>query len=138
MPMKNWVAHRFRQDGGDQSDGDANPTYEEVTATNGLPVQIVGGGQRLYSYEASESLTVSSTALPLGAIREGRTHALITVAVDAVRFWLDGSSPTATVGHILNVGDTLELDGRAELDGVRLIRVTSDATVSVSYANEVQ
>lgn len=45
MPMKNWVTHRFRQDGGDQSDGDANPVFEEVTSTNGLPVKIVGGVQ---------------------------------------------------------------------------------------------
>lgn len=43
MPMKNWVTHRFRPDGGDQSDGDSDPVYEEVTNTNGLPVQVVGG-----------------------------------------------------------------------------------------------
>ena len=42
MPTKNWVTHRFRQDGGDQSDGDSDPQYEEVTGTNGLPVQLAG------------------------------------------------------------------------------------------------
>lgn len=103
-------------------------------ATEAIPVETAP-----MAYSAKETLTVSSTALPLTAnLAESRTHAFITVAADAVRFWLDGTAPTATVGHLANVGDTIVLTGRAELDGFRVIRVTTDATLSVSYANEVQ
>ena len=111
--------------------------------THGVGVFLTGATETIpvetepLSYSAFEALSVSSTALPLTAnLADSRTHAFVTVAVDAVRFRLDGVAPSATVGHLANVGDTIILDGRAELDGFRVIRVTTDATLSVSYANK--
>lgn len=84
---------------------------------------------------AKETLTVSSTALPLAAppANGAANCAVITVETDQVRFWVDGSTPTASVGHLLNVGDELELRGGDELTKFRVIRVTADATLQVTY-----
>ena len=56
MALKNWVLHRYRQDGGDDSNADAEPQYEEVTSTNGLPVQIVGPVSELVPSVAAVAL----------------------------------------------------------------------------------
>ena len=112
--------------------------------THGIAVFLTGATERipvetpLLSYQNKESITVSSAALPLTAnLADSYSDALITVETDAVRFWLDGTAPTASLGHKLDVGDVLVLTGRAELDGFRVIRVTTDATLRVSYANMV-
>ena len=82
-----------------------------------------------------ESLTISSTAVAItaGNIDQHHDDALITVEVAAVRFRIDGTAPTATVGHILEVGDVLELRGMGEIGKFQAIRRDgSDATLRVS------
>lgn len=87
------------------------------------------------NYSASESLTVSNTSVGLTEATFGNlTHAFITCEVAAVRFWLDGTAPTATVGHNLEVGDTLELESEPQLQNVRFIRRDGvDSTLRCSY-----
>jgi hypothetical protein len=87
---------------------------------------------------AHETLTVSNTALGFtsGLINQGggqATFALVTVAVDNVRFWSDGTAPTATVGHIVVAGTPVSVCGFDNIKNFKMIRVTTDATVSVSY-----
>ena len=46
-----------------------------------------------------------------------------------VRWWKDGSSPTTTVGHLLSVGDDLELLGYSDIANFRVIAVTGSPTI---------
>jgi hypothetical protein len=82
-----------------------------------------------------ESLTISTGAVSIsaGIIDQHPDDALITVEAAAVRFRVDGTAPTATVGHILEVGDVLELRGMGELGNFQAIRKDgADATLRVS------
>ncbi len=82
-----------------------------------------------------ETLTISSTAVAItaGNIDQHHDDALITVETAAVRFRIDGTAPTATVGHILEVGAVLELRGMGEIGKFQAIRRDgSDATLQVS------
>lgn len=90
-----------------------------------------------------ETITVSNTALGFTAAKilshtAGGRHkrcvkALVTVEADAIRINFDGSTPTATVGHKLSVGDSFSIVGDQNITKWRMIRVTNDATVSVTY-----
>lgn len=72
---------------------------------------------------ASTALTVPATA----------TWALIVIEGAPVRWRDDGTAPTATVGTPLSVGQTLTLNGAAELAAVRFIQQSATATIDVSY-----
>lgn len=87
-----------------------------------------------------ETLTISSSAVSLTEATydptpgPGAAYTLMSVEADQIRFRLDGTAPTATVGHLVNVGDTIELHGNDNIRNFRAIRVTADATLTVSYA----
>lgn len=89
---------------------------------------------------SKETLVVSNTAVALASppANGAANSAVITVEGDQVRFWVDSSTPTASVGHLLNVGDTLELSGGDELTKFRVIRVSTDATLQVTYGVRLQ
>jgi len=84
--------------------------------------------------QAYSTLAVSSTAIAIpAAIRNLKVDfALVTVETDQVRFRTDGTDPTASEGHLLNVGDALELHDMQEVQNIRFIRVTADATLKIS------
>jgi len=88
------------------------------------------------------TLTVGSTAVGLDSasptLTNGATvkRAVITVETDQVRWRADGTSPTASEGHLLEAGDVLNfLDANYEsvLGDLKFIRVTSDAKLKISY-----
>jgi hypothetical protein len=86
---------------------------------------IVAGNQSLTISTGSTALTVPSTA----------THALISVDGGDVRFWEDGTAPTASAGIYLASGFVGELPVSANF---KLIRTGSvDASVQVSYRKYV-
>jgi len=82
-----------------------------------------------------ESITVSSTALPLTEARvENASEVFITVESQAVRYRIDGQVPTASIGHVMEAGANLTLSGFWELDKFRVIRRdATDATLRVTY-----
>lgn len=95
------------------------------------------------SYEA---VTVSSTAVALTASKyEGANvlhHtavpfsailAVITVEDDDIRYTVDGTTPTSTIGHKANVGDVIQIHGRQNINKFRAIRVTNDSSIRVTY-----
>ena len=88
-------------------------------------------------FDAFESVTVSTSSVGLTAATFGDAqYALITVETAAVRFRLDGTAPTATVGHVREVGEGLELDRNTQLEDIRFIRRDgADATLRVSYGD---
>ena len=88
-------------------------------------------------WESFETVSVSTTAVGLTTATVGNhAEAFITCEVAAVRFRFDVTAPTATVGHILGVGDVLTLTSNAALKAVRFIsRDGTTATLAVSYGD---
>lgn len=92
--------------------------------------------EQFIAWSAFESITVSSTALALTeSLAEQYEYAFLTVEAAPVRYRLDGQVPTTAVGHTLEVGADLTLEGFWEVDQFRVIRTEgqSDATLRVSY-----
>ncbi len=92
------------------------------------------------------TMTVTSTTKVLAtgsspALPDGAHGALITVEDDQVRYRIDGTAPTASEGHLLNVGDVLNFPSwnvpsqnwRSSLVAVQFIRVTGDAKLKISW-----
>ena len=82
-----------------------------------------------------ETLTISSTALPCTASKLLATtdEIFVTIETDAIRMLFDGSTPTAAVGHKFAAGTSFELKGRPNINNLLMIRVTTDATVTITY-----
>src|SRR3990167_8151580 len=89
------------------------------------------------NFHGYESVTVSTTAVELtDATKASATFATITCEGAIVRFRLDGTAPTASVGHELFAGDILELDSGDQVTKAQFIsRDGGSATLRVSYGN---
>ena len=90
-----------------------------------------------FSYEAITVATVAigftaSKLVPDSATPPGQ--AFVTVETASCRFRMDGSDPTSTEGHLLQVGDSINVTGTQNLYNFRAIRDTAtSATLRVSY-----
>lgn len=92
---------------------------------------------------AHENITVSNTPigftanniLPIAGNYIGKNckRVFCTVETDEIRFTTDGTAPSATVGHLLRVNDTLELNNESDIRNFRAHRVTTDANLIVTY-----
>lgn len=94
---------------------------------------------------AFETITVSGTAVGFTATTyhvKSSTNAphkiaefaVVSVETDSIRYRTDGSDPTGSVGHLLMAGDVLFLSSADDVRKFKAIRVTTDATLQVSYA----
>lgn len=92
---------------------------------------------RTFAPKDKESLTVSSTAVQLtAATKAGKAKAKIYVETSPIRYWLDGSTPTATVGHKAAAGSEIILDEQEEVLNFYVVLDTAagaDATLRVTY-----
>ncbi len=52
-----------------------------------------------------------------------------------IRFWLDGTAPTASLGHLVNPGDVFEIEGINNIRNFKAIKVSGIGTLSVSLFN---
>ena len=84
-----------------------------------------------------EAITVADTAAGLTvATITGLNKALITCEGAAIRFTLNGTTATGSVGHLLNPDDVLRLEDMRELTAFSAIRNTGvSATLRCSYGN---
>jgi len=81
-----------------------------------------------------ESLTVGAASTPLASVPASADHAVCTNETGQIRFRIDGVAPTAAEGHLLEVGGTLNLEGKGELANFRGIRTGGTSGVlKVSY-----
>lgn len=86
---------------------------------------------------ADEQFTVSSTAVSLSASKYAPDNraadlAILTIFTDAISYRLAGI-PTATLGHNAAVASTITLYGEQNIRNFKMIRVTTDARVDVTY-----
>jgi hypothetical protein len=57
-----------------------------------------------------------------------------TVETNPIRVWFDNSgAPTSSLGHLLAAGAVLEVFGNVNIQNLRFIRQSADATVMASY-----
>ena len=81
----------------------------------------------------AQSLTVSSTAVTL-TVPGAAKFAKVQVQDQDVRFWRDGTTPTATSGERRPAGAQFWLTSKHELDNFKAIREDStDSILAVSY-----
>lgn len=94
-----------------------------------------------YAYEA---ITVADTAIGItealiakASSMYGRdpVRAIVTVETAQIRFRDDGGTPQSTVGHLLNIGDSITING-PDLRNFRAIRTGSDSA-SIKVTLEV-
>ncbi len=92
-----------------------------------------------YDPYASERLVVSSVAVGptaaklVAANNDACAMVMVTIEDADVRYWIDGSNPTASAGHRLFVGDIREFVGPAA-SRLKFIRVGStDGVVQITY-----
>lgn len=90
-----------------------------------------------------KSATVSSTAKAVsdgtfswtaGDLDKARV-ATVTAHTANVVYTYDGSTPTATNGHVLPANSTIQVQGNTNIQALQFIRQSSDATVSVTLEN---
>ncbi len=91
------------------------------------------------------TLAVSSTAVNLADSASPTLPArakgcIITIETDQVRWRADGTVPTASQGHLLDVYDTFVLDSwshgrdwRSFMKAIYFIRVTNDAALKITW-----
>ena len=84
-----------------------------------------------------EHTTISNIATILDEGFYGKhNNAIISVETASIRFRIDGQDPTATIGHLLVVGEWVELESNDEIKKFRAIRTTViDAEIMASYGN---
>ena len=82
------------------------------------------------NFDTYESIAVTGTAVGLTA-SEITGHDLAHMSLEAgqIRYRLDGVAPTSSEGHILEIGDNLDLEGANVLANFKAIRTGSDSGV---------
>lgn len=95
------------------------------------------------AYYAFEQITVAGTAIGFttATISQGNGHAQANKAVcrletAQIRFRVDGTAPTSSVGTLLEVGDILTLTDPVEMQQFKAIRTGSTSgLLDCSYRN---
>jgi len=100
---------------------------------------VISFENKVYAYE-SINTTNSAVGLSSNYITTGREDyfhigAVITVEGHSVRIRLDGTDPTTSEGHLVDVGDVIVLYGEDVLSSFKAISSdgTTTATLKVSY-----
>ncbi len=86
-----------------------------------------------------EAITVADTAIGFTASKlvTAVAGAFCTLETGQVRFRMDGSDPTSTTGHLLEVGQSFTIYNRAALVNIKFIRTGSTSgALKVTYLSE--
>lgn len=94
---------------------------------------LVGSVAHAIQYIKFEQITTTNAAvygLTAANINAGTSHPMATAATcrlegAEVRYTLDGTTPTSTVGTLLEIGDTLVMNGNDILNAFRFTRTTA-------------
>lgn len=87
---------------------------------------------------STAAVGLSAAKYQVGAVAAGR--AVITVDGDAIRYRIDGGDPTGSAGHVADdsvlASERIVLESFGAIVRFRAIRVTTDATLNVTYYRE--
>jgi len=87
-----------------------------------------------------EQITVSNSVKTLTESKYVKDNfyakkALITIESAQVRWTIDGTTPTSSIGHLNNPFDSITLIGTANIKGFKIIRAgATNAKISVTYS----
>ena len=82
---------------------------------------------------SGKALTVATFASTTSPFKIAQ-YALVTVETAPIRWRADGTVPTTSVGHLLNINDILEIIGSNNLKNSNFIATSSSADIMVGYA----
>lgn len=102
----------------------------------GKNAQVVAALSAQGTVTEKGSGNVAQTAIALASLLPGgrhasSTYALVTVDGAGIRYWEDGTSPTATNGLYVGDGGSFEIVGGANIDGCTMFCPTGTARVNV-------
>ena len=92
-----------------------------------------------FASDSFETLTVNGTAAGFTAATITTANynvrkAFCTLETAAIRYRTDGTAPTGTIGHLLDVSGKLELDGRDDIVNFSAISTTATSgTLRCTY-----
>lgn len=101
--------------------------------------QAVRAFPTYYSPIGKQILTVSSSAVGFTLPTSPQCRAVffsveyVTATTDTLRFWVDGSIPTSTEGMLLFNGDTVEITNVDAINNFKVIQVTNDMKIMITY-----
>lgn len=87
--------------------------------------RILVGTTTAVGFSAAKIAQPSNSASPCGA--------LVSAEGQNVRFYLSGSLPTPTSGHVLTAGNSIAIDSWADLRNFKAIGDVSNSTITVSF-----
>ena len=84
---------------------------------------------------ADETLTIAGTAVGLTASKySDAIRAEMTLEDAQIRFWVDGTDPTSSAGHPVNIGDIINIDGTSQIINFKAIRTgATSGTLQITY-----
>ena len=118
-----------------------------------MPVAFLNGPYIAYEYEAVTVATVS-IGLDAAKLQKARTtndsiggtsytattkaiECYMTLETAQIRWTCDGTTPTTTVGHLMEVGESITLHGHQNLSKFRSIRTGgTSGSLRVSYFSQ--
>lgn len=79
--------------------------------------------------------SAAATLLTLGATASQITmsrKAIVTAGANPIRFTLSGTTPTSTVGHYVEANGNVVLEGRQDIESLKLLAVGGESVVTVT------
>jgi len=89
-------------------------------------------GQGMFMASNFTTLTVTASAQALAGYGPSIIRALLTVEGSSARYNYDGSTPTSSVGHMVNSGDVIQILGANNLQQFNVISLGT-TTFMITY-----
>ncbi|MEA2066229.1 MAG: hypothetical protein U9O65_03910 [Thermotogota bacterium] len=92
------------------------------------------GGYEVITVNTAVGFT-STEIRPTSGFFKGMTCQAVfcTLETDDIRFTLDGTTPSSTVGHLLKSGESLTIANANDIANFKCIKVTTNASLKVTY-----
>lgn len=84
---------------------------------------------------AGSVVTPTASKITVGAVRAGRAWIDLD-ATGAIRFTIDGTTPSSTVGNNLLAGTRLVLETAGDVANLKMIQLSGAAVANVTYFRE--
>lgn len=128
------VTHTHVSSSSKQTNSDILQIIIDIGGNVGIPIFTTeGSGQEAENYE---SVTIADSAIGLTSGTYGTaTKAEITLETAQIRVRKDGTNPSSSEGHLVEIGDTILLKSAADLATFKAIRTGSTSGVlKVTYS----
>ncbi|MDO9465247.1 MAG: hypothetical protein Q7J67_08130 [bacterium] len=92
------------------------------------------GGYEAITVDTAIGFTVAKIMPTSGQfINMACQEVFCTLETDNIRFTIDGTVPSSTVGHLLKVGESLTISNADDIKNFKCIKVTTNASLKISY-----